>query len=133
MRICFGSGNENTFAVYRNKHYGIIWLIAEGIRFSILDPKIGPVVVNLKREGRSGDCDVASKTFCDIEAGLFVTRGNYDLPFVSVLRREQANFRASAAAFANTTDLFVRRLAESENRFLKINCLILGGRGRAIR
>ena len=54
------------------------------------------------------------------------------MPFVSVLRCEQANFRAGAAAFANATDLFVRRLAESENRFLKIDLLasLVGSRGR---
>src|ERR1700745_2681147 len=117
MRICFSSGKGNTFAVYRNKHYGIIWLIAERTWFAILDPKIGPVVVNLKRERRSRDCHVASKVFCDIDAGFFIARGNYELPFVSVLRGEQANLHAGAPAFANTTDLFVRRLAKSENRF----------------
>jgi len=45
MRIRFSRGNGNAFAVYRNKHYGIIRLIAERTRSAILDSKIGPVVV----------------------------------------------------------------------------------------
>jgi len=56
--------------VYRNKHYGIIWLIAERLGLAILDPEIGPVVVNLECEGGSGDCDVTPEIFCDIESGF---------------------------------------------------------------
>ena len=70
VRICFSSAGGNAFASNCDKHNGIIWLIAERTRFAILDPEIGPVVVNLECERGSGDCDVTPEIFCDIESGF---------------------------------------------------------------
>ena len=51
---------------------------------------------------------------------------NYDVPFVSVLQaRLNRIFRAGASAFANVADLFVRRFAKREDRFLEIDRFIL--------
>src|SRR5262249_40923292 len=67
MWICFGCSGWNTFASNRNKHGGVVGLIAHGAGFAILDPKIGPILIDSECERRTGDYDVTLEIFCDVK------------------------------------------------------------------
>ena len=41
-------GSRNTFPLDRHQHRRIVRLIAQRTRFSILNPEIGPVIVDLQ-------------------------------------------------------------------------------------
>ena len=74
--------------------------------------------MNLEREERLIDSDLAPEIRRDIDTRFFSVEQNCQFAFVSVCRREQTHFRAGAAAFVDVADLFVRRFAERENGFL---------------
>ena len=61
----------NAFAANRNQDSRIVRLVADRIRFAILDPKVGPVIVDLKCEGRFLDFRFAANILRDIKTCFF--------------------------------------------------------------
>src|SRR5206468_5778686 len=72
MWVCFDRAGGGAFAFDCHKYRGIVWLVAQGAGFAILNSKIGPVIVDLKCERRAGDSDIMPEIFCDIETSFFV-------------------------------------------------------------
>ena len=87
MGICFRGGDGNAFATDRDKHCGVVRLIAHRTRFAVLDSEVGPIILDPQAEWRVLDRHVASKIFCDIERRFLIACGDYDLSLVSILRR----------------------------------------------
>ncbi len=67
MWIGVASATGTAFAADRDEHCRIVRLITERTRFPVLDPEIGPVILDPERERCVLDRHVASKIFCDIE------------------------------------------------------------------
>src|SRR2546423_11475906 len=117
MRAGRGGGNRNAFAAQRHDDSWIVRLIADRTRLSIVDPEIGPVIINPGGERAAVHGRVLPEILRDIERPGFSIQRNDDAALVSVLRLRKLNFRAAVPAFERFRDLFFWRFSEREDRF----------------
>src|SRR5438067_1382876 len=65
MWIRFRFAGGDPFSADCHKHCWIVWLIADGVGFTILHSKIGPVIIDFECERRTGDRAVVAEICFD--------------------------------------------------------------------